>query len=198
MQTFYFIKNYLTQLYFFVYSNNNYLSYKYIVLRTFSSGQKKLLYLVRFFFYLSRTLPTLFLLFATSINFFSSLCRGPRLLLPFRFWVLLLHHFRFLFEAILTLRLIAEWFPGINLHKGGPFEQVIFNVSEPYFQAFDEILPRGLSTIFSFYLIEHSAAIIEMFYRTLVIYGGGSQKRSWLESMDLVVLAVTGEKILSI
>lgn len=96
------------------------------------------------------------------------------------------------------MRLIAEWFSSLNLHKGGAFEQIIFNLSEPYFKAFEEILPRGLSALFSYYLIDFIGSFIEIAYRAMVIYSGGSRKKSFIENVDLFTLALSGETLLNI
>lgn len=198
MQTLNFLKNRLNRLCFFVLSSNYYLPYKYIVIKAFTSGRRKILYLLRFLFPLNRLIARLFLICASSLHIFTSLLRGSSFFIPARFWLLILHHFMFFYEALLTLRLIAEWYPSINLHEGGVFEQIIFNLSEPYFKAFEEILPKGLSALFTFYIVEYISAIIEICYRTLVLYGGGARKKSWLENVDLVVLAISGENLLAV
>nr|YP_010451147.1 hypothetical protein NUH79_pgp035 [Vischeria punctata]AOW70921.1 hypothetical protein [Vischeria sp. CAUP Q 202]QFR99739.1 hypothetical protein [Vischeria stellata]UTV00928.1 hypothetical protein [Vischeria punctata] len=198
MHTLSFLKNRLIRLYFFVLSSNYYLPYKYIVVKAFTSGRQKILYLLRFLFPLNHILARLVLAFASSLHIFTSLVRGSTFFVPARFWLLILHHFMFFYEALLTIRLIAEWYPSVNLHQGGIIEQIIFNLSEPYFKAFEEILPKGLSALFSFYLIEHISSIIEIFYRTLVLYGGGCKKKSWIENVDLIVMAISGENLITV
>jgi uncharacterized protein YggT (Ycf19 family) len=196
MQKTYFVKNQLRELYSFVLSYDSYLPYKYIIIKAFSSGRKRFLYILRFLLRFKQLMPKLFLIFASSSNILTFILRGSTFFIPIRFWILILHHFRFFYEALLTIRLVAEWYPSINLHQGGTFEQIIFSLSEPYFKIFEEILPKGLSALFSFYLIDHLGSIIELFYRALVIYGGGSRKKSWIESVDLINLAMSSEKLI--
>nr|YP_010478577.1 hypothetical protein Ycf19 [Chlorobotrys sp.]UVI60882.1 hypothetical protein Ycf19 [Chlorobotrys sp.] len=198
MHTLSFLKKRLSSFYFFVLSSNYYLPYKYLVIKAFTSGHHKILYILRFIFPLDRLIARLFLVCASCLHIVTSLLRGSSFFLPARFWLLVLYHFMFFYEALLTIRLIAEWYPSINLHEGGTVEQIIFKLSEPYFKIFEEILPKGLSALFSFYLIEHISSFSEIFYRTLVVYGGGSKRKSWVESIDLVVLAISGESLLSI
>lgn len=200
MQKLYFIKTNITTLYLRLLINSFYLPYKYLIIKAFTSGRIRFLYFLRFFFSLYRFIPKFFLILLTNVNilFFTILVRGSSFFIPFRFWILILHHFRFFYEALITMRLIAEWFSSLNLHKGGAFEQIIFNLSEPYFKAFEEILPRGLSALFSYYLIDFIGSFIEMAYRAMVIYSGGSRKKSFIENVDLFTLALSGETLLNI
>ena len=198
MHTHSLFKNRLNKLYFFVLSSNYCLPYKYIVVKAFTSGRLKILYLLRFLFPLNRVLQRLFLVLASSISIFTPLLRGSSSFLLLRFCLLILHHFIFFYEIILTLRFVAEWYPSINLHEGGVVGQIIFTLSEPYFKAFEEILPRGLSAIFSFFLVEQLKSIPELIYRALVLYGGNCRKKSWIQSVDLLSLALFGEKILPV
>lgn len=198
MQTLPIIKNRLTKLYCFVLSYNNCLPYKYLIVKSLTSGSRKILYLLRLLFPLNRLISRLFLILASSLNIFTSLLRGSNsfIFIPARFWLLMLHHFMVFYEVILTIRLVVEWYPSINLTEGGVFEQIIFNLSEPYLKASEEILPRGLSAIFAFLLVDQIKSFIKLLYRSLVLYGGGSKKKLWIETVDLVGLAVAGETIL--
>ena len=54
MQTLPIIKNRLTKLYCFVLSYNNCLPYKYLIVKAFTSGNRKILYLLRLIFPLNR------------------------------------------------------------------------------------------------------------------------------------------------
>lgn len=200
MQNLYFVKTNITKLYLRLLINSFYLPYKYLVIKAFTSGRTRFLYFLRFFFSLQRVIPKFFLMFLSYVNIlaFTALLRGSSFFIPLRFWILILHHFRFFFEALITLRLITGWLSSVNLHQGGTFEQIIFNLSEPYFKAFEEILPRGLSALFSYYLIEVIGSFIEMAYRAMVIYAGGSRKKSFIENVDLFTLALSGETLLNI
>ena len=92
-----------------------------------------------------------------------------------------------------------EWYPSINLTEGGIFEQIIFNLSEPYFKASEEILPKGLSAIFAWLLIEQIKSFISRSYRVLTTYCVDTKGRVvCLEIIDILVLAIFGEKILPI
>jgi len=101
------------------------------------------------------------------------------------------------YEIILTIRLVVEWYPSINLTEGGIFEQIIFNLSEPYLKASEEILPRGLSAIFAFLLVDQIKSFIKLLYRSLVLYGGGSTQKLWIETVDLLGLTLVGETLMS-
>jgi uncharacterized protein YggT (Ycf19 family) len=116
--------------------------------------------------------------------------------LPLRFWVLILYHFTFFYEVVLTLRLFLEWYPNLNFQGGGIFEQTIYELSEPYFMVFEETLPKELATLFSFVLIEYIPSIIGILYKTLTVYG--QRKRSWIENVDLIVSAVSAESLLAL
>lgn len=196
MQTLPIIRTRLTKLYCFVVSYNNCLPYKYLIVKAFTSGSRKILYLLRLIFPLNRLISKLFLLVASSLNIFTSLLRGSNSFIPARFWLLVLHHFMVFYQVIITIRLVVEWYPSINLTEGGVFEQIIFNLSEPYLKISQEILPRGLSGIFTFILIERIQFFIQLLYRTLVLYGNSSRKKLWIETVDLLVLTLFGENIL--
>lgn len=198
MQKLYFVKNQLHQLYLFVLSYNYYLAYKYLVIKAFASGRKRYLYFLRFLFSFNRLVPGLFVIFTSLFNLFTFIIRGSSIILPVRFWLLILHHFRFFYETLLTIRVIVEWFPSINLHQGNVVGQIIFDLSEPYFKTFGNILPRGLSALLSYYLIDHICSIIEFVYRIMVIYGGASKKRSGIKIFHLVGLALSGESIVAL
>ena len=88
-----------------------------------------------------------------------------------------------------------EWYPSINLTEGGIFEQIIFNLSEPYFKASEEILPKGLSAIFAWLLIEQIKSFISRSYRVLTTYCVDSKGKICLETMDILALTIFGEKI---
>lgn len=190
------IKTRLTKLYCFILSYNNLLPYKYLIVKAFTSGSRKILYLLRLIFPLNRLISKLFLVVASFLNIFTFVLRGSNSFIPIRFWLLVLHHFMVFYQVIITIRLVVEWYPSINLNEGGVFEQIIFNLSEPYLKISQEILPRGLSGIFTFILIERIQFFIQLIYRTLVLYGNSSRKKLWIETVDLLVLTLLGENIL--
>ncbi len=196
MQTLTHIKIRLVRFYSFVLSSNSYLPYKYIVVKAFTSGRSKTLYLLRLIFPLNRLLNRLFLICVSSLHIFTSLLKRSSFFLPPRFWLLILYHFTFFYEVVLTLRLFLEWYPNVNFHGGGIIEQTIYELSEPYFMAFEETLPKELATLFSFVLIEHIPSIIGILCRTLIVYG--PRKRSWIENVDLIVSAISAESLLAV
>ena len=199
MQTLPIIKNRLIKLYCFAVTyKQNCLVYYSIVIKALITGNRKVLYLLRLLFPLNKLTSRLFLIFASSLNVFTSLLRGPNtfLFMSGRFWLLILHHFMVFYEVILSLRFVMEWYPSINLTEGGIFEQIIFNLSEPYFKASEEILPKGLSAIFAWLLIEQIKSFISRFYRVLTTYCVDSKGKICLETMDILALTIFGEKIL--
>lgn len=201
MQTLPIIKNRLIKLYCFAVSYKDYLPYYTLVIKTLTTGNRKILSLLHLLFPLNKLTARLFLILVSSLNVFTSLLRGPNTLLFMsgRFWLLILHHFMVFYEVILSLRFVMEWYPSINLTEGGIFEQIIFNLSEPYFKASEEILPKGLSAIFAWLLIEQIKSFISRFYRVLTTYCVDTKGRVvCLEIIDILVLAIFGEKILPI
>lgn len=201
MQTLPIIKNRLIKLYCFTVSYKSCLPYYSLVVKALTTGNRKILYLLRLLFPLNKLTSRLFLILVSSLNVFTSLLRGPNtfLFMSGRFWLLILHHFMVFYEVILSLRFVMEWYPSINLTEGGIFEQIIFNLSEPYFKASEEILPKGLSAIFAWLLIEQIKSFISRFYRVLTTYCVDTKGRVvCLEIIDILLLAIFGEKLIPV
>lgn len=193
MQTLSIIKNRLIKLCFFVSSYKNNLPYYTFIIKTLNTGNRKILSLLYLIFPLKNLTAKLFLILFSSLNICTSfLGNTNKLFFVFgRLSLLILHHFMVFYEVILSLRFVMEWYPSINLTEGGMFEQIIFNLSEPYFKASEEILPKGLSAIFAWLLIEQIKSFISRFYRVLTTYCDNN-----IEIIDILTLALFGEKIL--
>nr|AOW70816.1 hypothetical protein [Monodopsis sp. MarTras21] len=198
MQTLPIIKNQLGKFYCLILHYKKYLPYNHLIVKFFTSGNNKVLYLIRLLFPFTKLTSKLLLLFGSSLKIFTFISQGLNTFIPIRFWLLVFYHFMVFFDGILTIRLIMEWYPSINPNEGSLLEQTIMNLTEPYLKIAGELFPRGVSTIFVFLLVEQLLFFIQKLYRVLVTYGSGSKKRVWFEILDIFSSSIYYENMSTI